>query len=90
LVLRANISGDTCGRTFAVKKLGESRRIIVRADVFNMLNHANLNNPDGQLGSPTFGVDTHYGRTEASTGFPLLAPLAESARQVQLMLRFEF
>jgi hypothetical protein len=44
------------GRTFAVKRMGESGRFRVRADAFNFLNHANLNSPDSFLNSRTFGI----------------------------------
>jgi len=37
-------------------QLWEKRRIEFRAEGFNALNHANFNNPDGSLASPTFGV----------------------------------
>jgi hypothetical protein len=53
------------------------------------LNHANLNHPESFLGSPTFGV-ARFGRTERTSGFPLLIPLSETARQIQLMLRLQF
>ncbi|MDP8982452.1 MAG: carboxypeptidase regulatory-like domain-containing protein [Acidobacteriota bacterium] len=76
-------------RAFAVPAAGESFRIVVRADFYNLLNHANLNNPASFFGSPDFGV-AQYGRREANSGFPLLAPLNETARQIQLMLRLEF
>ena len=76
-------------RTFSVKWLGESGRITVRADAFNFLNHANLNNPDSFLNSRTFGIAT-YGRQGRDTGFPGVAPLNETARQIQLLLRVEF
>jgi hypothetical protein len=76
-------------RTFGVKRLGESGRFTVRADAFNFLNHANLNNPNSFLNSSTFGVAT-YGRQGRNTGFPAAAPLNETARQIQLLLRVEF
>ena len=76
-------------RVFSVPKLPEGSRLTVRADAFNVLNHANLNNPDNLLGSPTFGVET-YGRQGAPSGFPAVAPLNETARVFQLMLRLEF
>jgi hypothetical protein len=63
--------------------------LTVRADVFNLLNHANLNNPDNLIGSPTFGLET-YGRQGAPSGFPAVSPVNETARQVQLMLRLQF
>ncbi len=79
------------GREFPVQKLGEAGHLTVRADLFNVLNHANLNNPCESYNCPnsTFG-DAFYGRTETNNGFPLLLPLAETARQVQLLLRLSF
>jgi hypothetical protein len=72
--------------------LGEAGRIVVRADAFNVLNHANLNNPYNIFPpsiDPLFGVAT-YGRLGLQPGFPALTPFNETARQVQLMLRLEF
>jgi outer membrane receptor protein involved in Fe transport len=76
-------------RSFPVKYVGESGRLTVRVDVFNFLNHANLNNPDALLTSPTFGLAA-YGRTERASGFPAVTPLNETARQLQLILRLSF
>ncbi len=76
-------------RTFAVPRLREGSRLTVRADAFNILNHANLNNPDNLLGSPTFGLAT-WGRAGTASGFPAVSPVNETARQVQLLLRLEF
>jgi hypothetical protein len=73
-------------RTFS---LAERLRLTARADFYNVLNHANLNNPASFLGAPTFGVAL-YGRNEMSNGFPLAVPVSESARQVQVLLRIEF
>jgi hypothetical protein len=70
-------------------RLTEVLHLTLRADFYNAFNHANLNNPNSQLGSPDFGTAL-YGRTEASQGFPLLAPLSESGRQIQLFVRMEF
>jgi hypothetical protein len=70
-------------------RLTEFLRVTLRADFYNVFNHANLNNPNSLLGSPDFGTAL-YGRTEASQGFPLLAPLSESGRQIQLFVRLEF
>lgn len=67
----------------------ESLRFTVRADFYNLLNHANLNNPASFYGAPDFGVSL-YGRREMNNGFPLLAPLNETARQIQILLRLEF
>ena len=73
-------------RAFAI---GEGRRITIRASAFNVLNHANLNNPDSNLNSPTFGIAL-YGRQGVQSGFPAVAPLNETPRQIQLSLKFEF
>jgi len=76
-------------RIFRLPGLREAPRLTVRADFYNVLNHANLNNPGSFLGAPDFGLAL-YGRRELNNGFPLLAPLNETARQVQILLRLEF
>ncbi len=76
-------------RAFRPNWLGETGRMTFRADIFNVLNHANLNNPDSLLGSSTFGL-ARFGRRGADTGFPALQPFNETARQFQLILRLEF
>ena len=76
-------------RSFPVKWLGESGRLVLRVDAFNFLNHANLNNPDSLLSDPAFGVAS-YGRTEPASGFPAVTPLNETARQLQVVLRLSF
>jgi hypothetical protein len=53
----------------------------VRADVFNLFNHANLGPPGNVVGSPTFGKIT---RTRLTTGE------AGSSRQIQLAARLTF
>ena len=73
-------------RTF---RATEFLRVTVRADSYNVLNHANLNNPAPFLGAQEFGTAL-YGRVEVNQGFSLLSPLTESARQIQLFLRVEF
>jgi Carboxypeptidase regulatory-like domain/TonB-dependent Receptor Plug Domain len=77
------------GRSFRVPYLREGTRLTVRADAFNLLNHANLNNPDNLLGSPTFGLAT-YGREGTASGFPAVSPVNETARQIQVLVRIEF
>jgi hypothetical protein len=72
-----------------VFRFGERLRATLRADAYNVLNHANLGQPESSLFSPDFGV-ARYGRRGRDTGFPALLPLAETARQVQLILRLEF
>jgi Carboxypeptidase regulatory-like domain len=76
-------------RSFPLPWLGESARVTFRADAYNVLNHANLNNPDALVGSPTFGLAT-YGRKGTDTGFPGVSPFVEKARQIQLLLRVNF
>ena len=72
-----------------LRRLGEAGSLTIRLDAFNVLNHANLNNPDSLLTSQTFGVAS-YGRLGRSSGFPASAPFVETARQLQLMLRLGF
>jgi hypothetical protein len=67
----------------------EFARLVVRASAFNVLNHANLNNPDTLLTSPTFGVAL-YGRQGLQSGFPAVSPLNETPRQIQLSVKVEF
>jgi hypothetical protein len=76
-------------RRFRLPALPERFSATARADAFNLLNHANLNNPDPFLNSPTFG-QALYGRQGYGTGFPAQAPLDESPRQVQILLRLDF
>jgi len=76
-------------RTFRLPIAGERVSVTFRADAFNLLNHANLNNPDPFLDSETFGVAL-YGRRGRRSGFPAMAPFDETARQVQVVVRIEF
>lgn len=76
-------------RSFRVPHLGEGTLLTVRADGFNILNHANLNNPDNLLGSPDFGLAT-YGREGTPSGFPAVSPVNETARQFQVLVRVQF
>jgi hypothetical protein len=72
--------------------LGERRKLTLRADFYNALNHANLNNPEEYVnftGAVSFG-QALYGRQEKNSGFPILAPFNETSRLIQLFLRFEF
>jgi hypothetical protein len=76
-------------RSFAVARLGEGGRITLRADAFNVLNHANLNNPVASVLESDFGT-AYYGRVGTRAAFPAQAPFDETARAVQLLLRVEF
>jgi len=76
-------------------KVPEGTRLTFRADAFNVLNHANLNNPNNvvggtdEAGKPNFGIAS-YGRQGTASGFPATSPVNETARQFQLMVRLEF
>ena len=86
------ISADlSLARTFALESLREHAKLTLRADAFNFLNHANLNNPYSFFspGSTNFG-QALYGRTEQNSGFPGLEPLNETARQFQIFVRLDF
>ena len=78
-------------REFAI---WERVRLELRADAFNLANHANLQSPDAYFGTsatsrnPDFGVAS-FGRTEKA-GFPALTPFIENARQIQLLVRLRF
>ena len=76
-------------RSFPLPRLGETARFTFRADAFNFLNHANLNQPGSILETSGQGVAT-YGRVGTSTGFPASTPFTETARQIQLQLRLSF
>jgi hypothetical protein len=69
--------------------LGERRSLSLRAEFYNALNHANLNNPEEFVNTAGFG-QALYGRQEKASGFPLLAPFNEASRVVQLFLRVGF
>jgi hypothetical protein len=76
-------------RSFSVAKLGEGGRFTMRADAYNVLNHANLNNPDSDLSHTAFG-QAFFGRVGRPSGFPAIFPLNETARQFQMLLRLEW
>jgi hypothetical protein len=80
-------------RAFPLRWLGESGQLRIRADAYNVLNHANLGNPDAQLSypnlNPDFGVAT-YGRQGYPSGFPAVAPLNETPREIQLSVHIVF
>ena len=82
-------------RSFPLRWLGEVGRLTFRADAFNVLNHANLGNPDAGFDptqSPlttTFGTAT-FGRQGAQSGVSAVSPLNETPRQVQLSVRIIF
>ena len=61
----------------------------LRADAFNLLNHANLDRPQNVVGASDFGVAL-YGRTDRFSSFPGSIPLDETPRRIQLSIRLEF
>jgi hypothetical protein len=79
-------------RSFGLRWLGESGRLRLRADAFNVLNHANLGNPNALLTdppSPAFGIAT-FSRQGAQSGFPAVSPLNETPRQIQVSVKLDF
>ncbi len=82
-------SDISVSRSFSLAHFREGAQLTLRADAFNVLNHANLNNPVNNIGLPDFGIAT-YGRQGSLSGFPAIAPLGETARQIQLLVRLEF
>ncbi|MES1258115.1 MAG: hypothetical protein ABUS51_06780, partial [Acidobacteriota bacterium] len=76
-------------RTFLLTALGESWKLIFRADAFNLLNHPNLGPPVSDISSPQFG-QAQYGVGEQRTVFPALTPFMENPRHIQFALRLEF
>jgi hypothetical protein len=83
-------------RSFHFKRLPEKDRLTFRVDFFNLLNHANLDNPlpfELQSGTnPYFGYSL-FGRSTTNDGSPALVatPLQqEAARAIHLILHLEF
>ena len=76
-------------RSFALSRFGEATRFVIRADAFNLLNHANLGTPNFSLNATDFGVAMR-GRQGISTGFPAEIPFQETARLIQLIVRLQW
>ena len=76
-------------RAFPLHFHDDAARLLLRADFYNAFNHANLNNPINVLGANNFG-QASYGRQDYNSGFPALAPLQETPRQVQIIVKVEF
>lgn len=65
-------------KAFPIVPSRESNRLLFKAEAFNFINHPNLDNPDTNPTSSTFGKVTGKGNTYASD------------RQMQFSLRYEF
>jgi hypothetical protein len=76
-------------RSFPFPWGGETRRIQLRADFFNLLNHANLGNPVASRADDAFGAAL-YGRSGFSSPLLVVPPLNESSRRIQLQLKVYF
>ena len=76
-------------RSVVASWLGEAGRVQLRADFFNVFNHANLGDPISRLTSDDFGVAL-YGRQGRESGFPASVPLNETPPQVQLQVKLYF
>ena len=77
-------------RSFPLPWMTEGSRLTVRADAFNILNHANLGLPESQLNSPNFGIATYGRRPPTTLRSPLIPVPADNARQIQLLVRVTF
>lgn len=76
-------------RKFRLPHMPESVRMLIRMDFYNVFNHANLGNPDSNLSDPAFGIATR-GPQPVPNAFGIFAPLGDSRRQAQAMLKVQF
>ena len=84
-------SDISLARTIPLTGLRDSARLEIRADAFNFLNHANLNNPAALWIRRGRGI--RPGALWAGgkrVSFPILTPFTESGRQFQILLRLMF
>jgi hypothetical protein len=93
-------------KSFRAPRLREGAIVQVRADFFNVFNHANLGTPSGVASTPNCGTSTlpfvpcplatpsfgeaFLGRQGVQPSFPSATPLDQLARQVQLQLKIIF
>jgi len=68
----------------------EASNLQFRADFFNIFNHTNFANPDGNEGDKTFGQITRTLGTATATAVGTVAGAAGGPRQIQLALRLTF
>jgi hypothetical protein len=77
-------------RSFDLPWLGDAGKLQVRADAFNLLNHANLGNPiNTTLKDPDFGKAL-FGAVYPFTIFPPLTAFSPTARRIQLQVKVYF
>lgn len=80
---------SSLGKSFRLPFLGEAGAVQLRADVYNVFNSPNLTNINPVLGVPSFGQAT-FGALGNPSAAPVLAPLNDLPRRVQLQLRLFF
>jgi hypothetical protein len=76
-------------RTLVLPRHDGTRRIQLRADLFNLFNHVNLGSPLNYLTDKQFGIST-FGLTGLNSAFPATVPISESPRQIRLQLKLYF
>ena len=76
-------------RTFDLERIGNGVHMQVRTDLFNVFNHANLNDPASILGAANFG-NALFGRIGFGTSLPSVSPLDEQPRRIQLAVKVLF
>jgi hypothetical protein len=74
----------TLSRTFPIR---ERIRLEARAEAFNVINHANFDNPQNTLTSSQFGLIT---QTAPAPGGSLLLPAVGDPRILQFALKLHF
>jgi hypothetical protein len=74
----------TLSRSFPIR---ERMRLEARFEAFNLINHANFDNPNGALNSSNFGLIT---ATQSSPGGSLLLPSVGDPRILQFALKLHF
>jgi hypothetical protein len=60
----------------------DQKRVEFRVEIFNLTNSPKWGNPDGQIGSATFGKSTNVGDGTRDAG--------SGERQIRIGLRFQF
>jgi hypothetical protein len=73
-------------------RLTERFGLLLRADMFNLLNHPNFASPTSTIGSGLFGQSTALANTQLGYGLSGLNPLFQlgGPRSIQLSLRLQF